>query len=122
MSVQRFRDQKGNPVPVGSALNAAAALAFAALRVTTGYRPAAPTISQTAARRIRSLLPPTARIAEFGSGLSTIWFARHFAEVVSIEHEPHWAELISKKLARAHIGNVSYLVTGVDGYETALAS
>jgi predicted O-methyltransferase YrrM len=120
MLLQRFRDQKGNRVPISAVTNALIALVYAVLRVSTGYRPVAPSISQTAARQILTLLPPTARIAEFGSGLSTIWFARHFAEVVSIEHEQHWAKLVADKLSGANLRNVDYLVKSVEAYETAL--
>jgi predicted O-methyltransferase YrrM len=120
MFFQRFRDQKGNRVPLASATNAARALVYAALRVGTGFRPAAPSISQTAAQRMSALLPKTARIAEFGSGLSTVWFARHFAEVVSVEHEAHWAKLVTDKLRAAERDNVTYLVKPVADYESAI--
>ena len=37
---------------------------------------------------------PHARILEFGSGSSTLWFAKRTSQLVSIEHNPNWYELI----------------------------
>lgn len=37
------------------------------------------------------------RVFEYGSGASTLWLARRAAQVVSVEHDPHWYELV-----RAH--------------------
>jgi hypothetical protein len=116
----RFRDRKGNAVPLSAAWNAASALTGAMLRVGLHHRPARPTISQTAARRLRRLLPREAWIAEFGSGLSTIWFARHFARVVAVEHEKGWAKLVQDRLAREKLANVDYLVADPADYIGAL--
>ncbi len=118
--MNRFRDRKGNPVPLSAGVNAVSALAGAMLRVGAGYRPARPTISQTAARRLLRLLPREASIAEFGSGLSTIWFARHFGHVVAVEHEPGWARLVQDRLVRDHLDNVEYLVIDPVAYTGAL--
>lgn len=42
---------------------------------------------------------PRARVFEYGSGASTIWLARRAGEVVSIEHDGPWREVVAAKLA-----------------------
>jgi predicted O-methyltransferase YrrM len=115
----RFRDQKGNYVPVTACGNALVSLITASLRVAVGYRPVRPSISQSAARRIRTLLPASARIAEFGSGFSTLWFARAFAHVVSVEHDQAWADIVRARL-RAGNYSVDYIFAQQQDYANAL--
>lgn len=43
-----------------------------------------------AIRRIEGLLPPRARVFEWGSGASTRLYARRAAQVVSVEHDETW--------------------------------
>lgn len=38
------------------------------------------------------------KIFEFGAGYSTLWFSKKVKDVVSVEHNPKWAKLISNKL------------------------
>ena len=41
---------------------------------------------------------PGARVFEWGSGASTVWLSRRAASVVSVEHDPHWADLVEPVL------------------------
>jgi len=41
---------------------------------------------------------PSPRVFEYGSGASTIWLARRAASVTSIEHDPSWYPVVSKRL------------------------
>ncbi len=120
MLLNRFRDQKGNYIPLSSLMCVVWSFVYTTLRITTGFRPAAPTISQKAAKTIRGILTRDARIAEFGSGLSTIWFARQFSEVVSVEHDANWAKLVESKLCKDNLDNVTYLVRTPKDYESSL--
>ena len=43
---------------------------------------------------------PSAKILEFGSGASTIWFAKKNVELFSVEHNPDWYNLISNILKK----------------------
>jgi predicted O-methyltransferase YrrM len=38
--------------------------------------------------------PRTARVFEYGSGYSTLWWATRSAEVVAVEHDEAWAEWV----------------------------
>lgn len=51
---------------------------------------------------------PYARVFEYGSGGSTLFFARRAAEVVSVEHDPKWAETVFSRLTATGIENVHY--------------
>ena len=44
-------------------------------------------------------LPKTAKVFEWGSGGSTLFFDSHFSSVVSVEHEERWAKEVSAKLS-----------------------
>jgi|GEM_PF-749684 predicted O-methyltransferase YrrM len=41
---------------------------------------------------------PNARVLEFGSGGSTIWFSTYTSNLVSIEHDPKWYEKVKTEL------------------------
>jgi predicted O-methyltransferase YrrM len=49
-----------------------------------------------------------ARVFEYGSGGSTIYFARTAREVVSVEHEPLWYQRVEAEIARRGLTNVDY--------------
>lgn len=56
-----------------------------------------PWITASAFRRLSSLIPPEARIFEWGSGGSTLYFLDRGASISSVEHDQEWAtKLISK--------------------------
>jgi hypothetical protein len=41
---------------------------------------------------------PNSRVFEFGSGASTFWLAKRATEVISIEHDPVWAQKVKENL------------------------
>lgn len=45
---------------------------------------------------------------EFGSGRSTIWFAKKLSCLVSVEHDSQWHSLISQKINFSKISNIDY--------------
>ncbi len=66
----------------------------------TGRRAAIPWLGYRATRRIAGLVGPGTRVLEFGSGLSTVWFARRGARVLSIETREEWAARVEALLAK----------------------
>ncbi len=50
---------------------------------------------------------PHMTVCEYGSGGSTLFFARRVKSVFSIEDNPHWFELVSTRLKQEHLTNVS---------------
>jgi predicted O-methyltransferase YrrM len=57
-----------------------------------------PWLTFAAIRRLNRILRPSMRIFEYGSGGSTLFFARRAASVTSIEHDPHWSEIVATSL------------------------
>jgi len=47
---------------------------------------------------------------EFGSGRSTLWFARRVHHISSVEHNPEWYAKISGKISDFSITNISYFL------------
>jgi SAM-dependent methyltransferase len=67
-----------------------------------------PWLNDTANSILASMLKPSDVGLEFGSGRSTIWFARRLAKLTSVEHDPQWYEDTSRRLRSEGITNVDY--------------
>lgn len=48
------------------------------------------------------------RAMEFGSGRSTLWFAKRVGHLISIEHDAQWAAKVREQLRAAAISNVDF--------------
>src|SRR5882724_5296346 len=53
-----------------------------------------PWLSFAATRFLERQLKPAGRVFEWGSGNSTIFFAERVAEVVSVEYDSAWVQLV----------------------------
>lgn len=60
-----------------------------------------PWLVHSAVRSIEELLRPQWRIFEYGSGGSTLFFARRCAVVISVEHDARWQSRVCAQLARS---------------------
>ena len=65
---------------------------FVYFRIYRKLYPEKPFYSPSAIRKIESLLNTNSRVFEWGSGISTIWYAKRVKELVSIEHDKTWFE------------------------------
>jgi predicted O-methyltransferase YrrM len=72
----------------------------------TGRRPEAPWLGYRAVKRLDELIEADWRILEFGSGMSTSWFARRCAFVLSLETDDRWYASVRARLERAGLENV----------------
>jgi predicted O-methyltransferase YrrM len=98
---RRFTNELNERVSLGPLLrHGPLALAQACIRFATGKRPESPWIPFDAAARLKSFLGrrPSARVLEYGSGMSTLWFAKHANRVISVESDVLWAEKVQKSL------------------------
>ncbi len=43
------------------------------------------------------LLIPGRRVFEFGSGMSTLWFAKRCRQVISVESDSHWHQVVTQQ-------------------------
>lgn len=79
--------------------------------------PEYPWFTQQANLILSTLLKPKDIGIEWGSGMSTLWFARRVKHLVSVEHDESWYELILNKLQSKNIANVNYLLLQADKHK-----
>jgi predicted O-methyltransferase YrrM len=76
--------------------------------------PADPWLTPAAIGLLGTLLRPTDRGAEFGSGRSTLWFAARVAELTSVETNTRWHEAVTSQLKERGVSNVDYILVPED--------
>lgn len=126
----RLHDEKGNRVSLRRLLlNGSRSYITGFGRLLFGLRPELPWISYDAISCLRRHLTPSSRVLEFGSGMSTVWYARHAAYVHSVEGYEPWHKKVSELLVRHGIRNVNYTfaatkpeyispeITGQEGFD-----
>jgi predicted O-methyltransferase YrrM len=70
--------------------------------------PGAPWLTASAVHVLDRYLNKSMVGLEWGSGKSTIWFARRLRMLVSVEHDASWHARISRDLKRLGLSNVDY--------------
>ena len=73
-----------------------------------------PWIAKGAIEFCAANLRPDMHAIEWGSGRSTLWWARHVGQLMSVEQDAEWHTLISRKLREQGISNVDYRHVPVD--------
>jgi hypothetical protein len=86
----RLHDYDGCAVRLAALGGLPRAAATAAMLKIFEWRPERPWLGFSAIRCIDYLLQPHWRLLEFGSGNSTVWFARRVSRIVSIETNAEW--------------------------------
>lgn len=71
--------------------------------------PDRPWLTAYAVEFLDGWLLPTDIAVEFGSGRSTLWFAKRVAKLTSVEHDAAWHERVSGQINTSGIQNVTYL-------------
>lgn len=71
---------------------------YKAKRAMDGSGNPLPWFSYAAIHLLKQRLPADARVFEYGSGQSTLFFAARAAQVVSVEHDAAWAGEVQSKL------------------------
>lgn len=69
--------------------------------------PDTPWMTKDSINLIEQLMNPEDVGIEFGSGRSTIWFAKRCKEIISIEDNAKWFDIVSKKIEGK--SNITYL-------------
>ncbi|MFN2100387.1 O-methyltransferase [Altererythrobacter sp. MF3-039] len=97
----RYRDELGEAVSLSRLLNNGPRAVVSGMgRLAFGYRPKLPWISYDASEALARILDPSrSRVLEFGSGMSTAWYAERAARVVAIESNRHWYQVGKRNLA-----------------------
>lgn len=111
----RLHDEQGNLVSCSRLIfNGPRAISSGTLRIALGVRPKKPWISYSATRRLAAFLDKDKTVLEFGSGMSTLWYAKRAGKVVSIESSKPWYDNVSRMLKRYDIRNVDYYFAPTD--------
>ena len=122
-NVNRLQDEKGNFIAPGRLLRHLPRCAYStALRALTGRRPALPWIAYDAIDEVRRFLSPAHHVLEYGSGMSTIWFASRTKHVVSVESDATWFAAVGALLQERSHTNVERLLISGPAYATAVAA
>lgn len=79
--------------------------------------PDQPWLTRTANEILHSYLTKSDIGLEFGSGRSTLWFAKHVAKLTSVEHNNTWAANVQEMLTKAGIKNVDHRFIPKDAEE-----
>lgn len=82
-----------------------------------GRRPEIPWLGYRAIRRIGTLITAEYRVLEFGSGMSSLWFARRCRDLVSIETNQEWHSRVKNMLQTRRVANVDYRLRPVSECE-----
>jgi hypothetical protein len=106
----RLYDEKGNLIEIKYLVkHGPLALGTGILRYVFGYRPVLPWISYGAIDYLRNFLDKEKTVLEFGSGMSTLWYAEHAKHVSSVEDYHAWFSKVKTQLAGKNITNVEYV-------------
>ena len=71
--------------------------------------PDKPWMTRTSIQLLEQLIRPEDLGLEYGSGRSTIWFAKRCKHLTSIEHHKKWFDNVTKKLSILSNSNVEYI-------------
>jgi hypothetical protein len=104
----RLHDQKGNLINLKGLLYFPHSLSTTIMRVSIGRRSELPWLGYRAIRHLEGLLEPDWKMLEYGSGMSTMWFAKHCHTVVSVEDNELWYLKVKKTLEEHGVTNVEY--------------
>jgi predicted O-methyltransferase YrrM len=86
------------------------------MRLSGSRRPKLPWLGYRAIRHLDGLLNPDWKILEFGSGMSTMWFAKRCHRVVSVEDNELWYLKVKKMLEEHGVTNVEYKFKNTNEY------
>jgi predicted O-methyltransferase YrrM len=115
LRISRLHDEKGNFAGWKNvALHAAPAVVTGFFHFCFGYNPELPWISYSAIKLLTRFLHKKSRVLEFGSGMSTIWYAGRAGEVFSVEDCPPWYEKVTKIIRKKGLDNITYRLAESD--------
>ena len=105
----RLHDEKGNCIrPILFWQHAGPAFLSHVARLILGHRPTLPWICYGGIDFLTNRLGPESRVLEFGSGMSTVWYASRARQVCSVEDYRPWFEKIGGLVKSRGLDNVHY--------------
>lgn len=79
--------------------------------------PELPWLTQQANRMLTTMIRDSDVGLEFGSGRSTLWFAKRLSFLTSVEHDESWYERVQKMMSKQGVSNVAYVYAPEDAPE-----
>lgn len=107
----RFHTERGL-MPLGAWLDIPRAL----LARPTYEKSETPWLAPAAVSFLSRVIRDDWNVLEFGSGRSTVWFARRCRAMVSVEHDPEWYDLVCRNLSELGLGNCDLRLVAPDSY------
>src|SRR5262245_38432029 len=89
-----------------------------AAEVRNLFRPTEPWLSTGAIDFSSNVLSRSSIVLEWGSGRSTLWFAKRAGRIVSVEHHPGWFETVKQKVDLQGLSNVDLRLVPLDHPES----
>lgn len=114
--LSRFHTERGDIMPLSAWPDALLAICS---RVFTA-EPDTPWIVPSAVRYLSRRLADTATVFEFGSGRSTIWYARRVGSVTAVEDDIGWYRIVSGGLERYGLNNCNLIHLGLSAFPSAI--
>ena len=104
----RFHNHQARLMETAAFINLPASILTTLYVKLTRRYPELPLLSFWAIRRLNRLIEKDWKILEFGSGMSTLWFARRCELLVSVETNSEWYVHMRTLLADRKFQNVDY--------------
>jgi hypothetical protein len=112
----RFHTYSGDPIDWQGLTYLPQAVGTTLLAKLFSYRVRAPWLGFRAVAHIESLIRPESLILEFGSGMSSEFFAMRCRKLVSIENNPVWYAQMQRRFKARGFQNVDYRLQTGDEY------
>ena len=104
----RLHNHNGQLLDAAGLLNLPKSILTALALKLAHRRTELPWLGFRAIKQLDRIIDNKSKVLEFGSGMSTVWFARRCGFLVSLETNPVWYESISSMLKERALVNVDY--------------
>ena len=112
----RLHNYSGHRIDIGGLADLPQSLWSVVLLKVFGYHQRVPWLGYRAVRHLDALIRPDWRVLEFGSGMSTLFFAQRCDRLISVESDPAWYAQMGRLFARSSVANVDYRLREADAY------
>lgn len=83
-----------------------------------GYRLRVPWLGYRAVTHLGHLVRPNWKVLEFGSGMSSLFFARACSNLVSVESDQSWHDRMQEMFSEEGMNNIDYRLCDPDSYNS----
>ena len=105
----RFHDEKDNFVPFYEIVLLPVIIYQVAMKKLFHFYPSTPCIPYGARKALNSIINANMRLVEFGSGQSTLWYAKRCKEIISLETTDIWFQKVKRNLLKANCTNAKLI-------------